>query len=216
MGSKKSKYKHIIWDWNGTLFDDAHLCVEILNTMMAKRGLQSITLGNYRKEFGFPVIDFYKMRGFDFEQEDFDDVANEYISLYNSRRVECKLRDGALEILRAIETSGLKQSILSAYHQELLEQVVEYFDITGFFTNICGLNDYYANCKIDLGKKLIGTTGLNSADILLIGDTAYDFKVAQQIGCDCILLTNGHQSRDRLEKCGVEILGSIGQLKLYL
>lgn len=203
------QYKHIIWDWNGTLFDDAHLCVEILNTMMAKRGLQSITIESYRKEFGFPVIDFYKMRGFDFEQENFDDVANEYISLYNSRRVECKLRDGALEILQAIETSGLKQSILSAYHQDLLKQVVEYFDITGFFTNICGLGDYYANCKIDLGKKLIGTTGLNSADILLVGDTAHDFEVARQIGCDCVLLTDGHQSKEKLKSCGVPVLESI-------
>ena len=213
MRSKKSKYKHIIWDWNGTLFDDAHLCVEILNTMMAKRGLQNITIESYRMEFGFPVIDFYKMRGFDFEQEDFDDIANEYISLYNSNRSQCKLRDNVIEVLQAIEEAGLKQSILSAYHQKLLEQIVEQTGIRSFFESLSGLNDYYANCKIDLGKKLIEGLGLDAGQALLIGDTVHDFEVSKEIGCDCILLTDGHQSRDRLEKCGVEILGSILEFK---
>jgi len=213
MRSNKAKYKHIIWDWNGTLFDDAHLCVEILNTMMAKRGLSAITLENYREHFGFPVMDYYVQLGFDFEQEDFDDVANEYILLYNSMRCECSLRENALQVLDAVEKVGLKQSILSAYHQELLEQVVEYFDITVFFTNICGLGDYYANCKIDLGKKLIETTGLGASDILLVGDTAHDFEVARQIGCDCVLLTDGHQSKERLETCGVPVLDSILEVK---
>ena len=214
--AKMKQYKHIIWDWNGTLFDDAHICVEILNTMMAKRGLQSITLENYRKEFGFPVVDFYKMRGFDFEQEDFDEAANEYISLYNNNLSQCALRENAIEVLKAIEQAGLKQSILSAYHQKLLEQIVEQTGIRHFFESLSGLNDYYANCKIDLGKKLIEGLGLDVGQILLIGDTVHDFDVSKEIGCDCVLLTGGHQSRGRLEKCGVKIFESIGQLKQYL
>jgi len=206
------QYKHIIWDWNGTLFDDAHLCLEVLNAMMGERDLSLITLESYRENFRFPVIDYYVDLGFDFDAEDFDDVANEYIALYNSRRCECKLREGSIEVLQAIEKAGLKQSILSAYHQDLLEQVVEYFDITGFFTNICGLGDYYANCKIDLGKKLIETTGLEKNDVLLVGDTVHDFEVAEKIGCDCVLLTDGHQSEEKLKSCGTEVLKSIEEV----
>ena len=114
--------------------------------------------------------------------------------------------------MQVIEKAGLKQSILSAYHQDLLEQVVEYFDITGFFTNICGLGDYYANCKIDLGKKLIETTGLEKKDVLLVGDTAHDFEVAEKIGCDCVLLVDGHQSKEKLKSCGVPVLSSIEEV----
>ena len=210
------QYKHIIWDWNGTLFDDAHLCVEVLNAMLVKRSMSVTNRDDYRQQFRFPVIDYYVDLGFDFDAEDFDDVANEYIALYNSHRYECKLREGALEVLQAIDNAGLKQSILSAYHQDLLEQVVEYFDITGFFTNICGLGDYYANCKIDLGKKLIEATGLEKNDILLVGDTAHDFEVAEKIGCDCVLLTNGHQSKQKLKACGVEVLESIEGVNNYV
>ena len=30
-------YRHVIWDWNGTLLDDAWLCVEVLNGLLARR-----------------------------------------------------------------------------------------------------------------------------------------------------------------------------------
>ena len=33
------KYRHIIWDWNGTLFNDTWLCVELTQTMLGERGL---------------------------------------------------------------------------------------------------------------------------------------------------------------------------------
>ena len=50
-------YKHIVWDWNGTLLDDAWLCVEVLNQMLSQRGRAAITLEFYRQHFKFPVID---------------------------------------------------------------------------------------------------------------------------------------------------------------
>ena len=36
------KYSHILWDWNGTLLDDAWLCVEVMNSMLAERDLPQI------------------------------------------------------------------------------------------------------------------------------------------------------------------------------
>jgi len=30
------KYRHIIWDWNGTLFDDLHIVVESVNASLAQ------------------------------------------------------------------------------------------------------------------------------------------------------------------------------------
>ena len=41
------KYKHIIWDWNGTLVNDLTLCVDLLNVSLEKRGLPLISEDNY-------------------------------------------------------------------------------------------------------------------------------------------------------------------------
>src|SRR5258708_2287908 len=41
------RYRHVIWDWNGTLLDDTWLCVEVLNTLLPDTALPPITLGKY-------------------------------------------------------------------------------------------------------------------------------------------------------------------------
>lgn len=62
------KYKYIIWDWNGTLLDDAALSVEVFNKMCDNFGLPNISLETYRADFKFPVIKFYEEHGYDFSK----------------------------------------------------------------------------------------------------------------------------------------------------
>ena len=76
------KYKHIIWDWNGTLLDDTWLCVEGINDSLKKRSLQTITKEIYRKVFSFPVEDYYKRLGFDFKKEPFEVAGDEFVAYY--------------------------------------------------------------------------------------------------------------------------------------
>ena len=153
-----------------------------------------------------------KQLGFDFDAEDYHAVANEYIGAYNSRRFQCKLRTGALETLQSVRYAGLSQSILSAYHQKLLEEVIDYFGISSYFEHLFGLNDYYANGKADIGKELINELEIDADLALLVGDTIHDHEVAKEIGCDCVLIDGGHQSKQRLQTCGVQVLDSIEQV----
>jgi phosphoglycolate phosphatase len=44
-------YAHIIWDWNGTLFDDAWLCVDIMNILLQRRNKPLITYPQYLEIF---------------------------------------------------------------------------------------------------------------------------------------------------------------------
>ena len=66
------KYKHVIWDWNGTLVDDTWLFVDIMNGVLKDRNLQGITLDDYRNVFDFPVQDYYTKLGFNFSEEAFE------------------------------------------------------------------------------------------------------------------------------------------------
>ena len=53
---KPMKYQHVIWDWNGTLLDDAVATVKAVNSMLHNRKLGSITLKEYREHITYPVI----------------------------------------------------------------------------------------------------------------------------------------------------------------
>jgi len=76
---------HIVWDWNGTLLDDTEACIDALNEMLAKRGLEPITLDFYRRHFAFPVRSFYERIGVKLANEDWDRLAREYHDAYHAR-----------------------------------------------------------------------------------------------------------------------------------
>jgi len=53
-------------------------------------------------------------------------------------------------------------------------------------------------------------------DALLIGDTVHDYEVAKALGVDCVLIPNGHQSREKLLLCNVPILDNITHVVAYI
>lgn len=207
-------YTHIIWDWNGTLFDDAWLCVEIMNALLQKRSKPQITYPQYLNIFDFPVKDYYRRAGFDFAEESFEILAAEYIHEYDTRQIECTLQPHAQEVLQAYHDRGITQSILSACHQDRLDQIVRYFAIRPFFYELVGLSDYYAACKISNGKKLLDGLGLPATEVLLVGDTTHDFDVAKELGIDCVLIAGGHHSREKLDSTGAVIKNSLREVSV--
>ena len=65
-------HTHLIWDFNGTILQDMDLGIRCTNTMLAERGLPVIpSVEAYREIFGFPIDEYYRRLGFDFEKEDY-------------------------------------------------------------------------------------------------------------------------------------------------
>ena len=205
----KQKYSHIIWDWNGTLLDDVAWCIECINVMLAKRELPIIQdISAYHGVFVFPIIQYYKNIGFDFQQEPFEKLAKEYILLYHSNKSgNSKLHANAEKVLTTIYNMGVTQSILSASEiSNLLSQMNE-FNIDRYFDEILGLPDIYGKSKIDIGLDYMARKNIDKA--LLIGDSVHDYDVATALGTDCVLIPNGHQSREALIASGVPVFDDI-------
>ena len=51
-------------------------------------------------------------------------------------------------------------------------------------------------------KKL----GLDSKEVLLIGDTDHDFEVAKALEVDCLLISHGHHCYSRLIQTGAPVI----------
>ena len=128
-------YKHVIWDWNGTLLDDTWLCVEVLNNLLSKRGRAPISATDYRLNFGFPVIHFYEYLGFDVDVDSFERVSKEFIGDYGARWLEeCHLHHEVTETLDTLSAPRrMSHSILSAAQQDALELGIGHYGIRGHF-----------------------------------------------------------------------------------
>ncbi len=206
-------YKGIIWDWNGTLLNDTQLAVDSMNGILLRRNLPELSVNGYQNVFTFPVKAYYQSIGFDFAVEPFEIPAMEFIDVYNRLVWDCSLHESTMEVLNFFKNCGIRQFILSAMMQDTLDQCLEYYKITHFFEHISGLDNHYANSKLDTGKLMIGKLNLDPKELLLVGDTIHDFEVASELGCSCILVSNGHQSYERLKSTGVLVIGDLLQLK---
>jgi phosphoglycolate phosphatase len=206
------KYKHIIWDWNGTLFDDAWLCREIMNGMLGRRGLLPLSAERYAHIFDFPVKDYYQRAGWDFEREPFLKLSDEFIEEYERRKLECPLREGAVEVLSRNTRGGTPQSIISAAKQSSVEEMVKWYRVEKLFVNVRGLDNHHAFGKVDIGLKWVTELNIPPGEILMIGDTTHDHEVAMAMGVDCVLIPSGHQDKERLESSGAPVVDSLDEL----
>lgn len=209
---KLENYKHVIWDWNGTILNDVNLSVELINNLLKERNIKTLSINEYRKVFTIPVKNYYAALGFDFEKESFEIVGKKWMDEYERRKFECKIYDGIIEVMQKIKQLKIGQSILSAYSQHTLEEMANHFGLTEYFEHIVGLDNIYAAGKMHLGQMLIKKLGNGKGETLMIGDTLHDFEVAQEIGADCVLLSGGHQDKDKLLSTGSIVIDDIKEL----
>ena len=204
--------RSIIWDWNGTLLNDLDLCIASINSLLQKRHLKLLNHNTYKEVFSFPVKDYYTAVGFDFSKEDFAIPAREFIDLYNKNVANCTLHSEAFLVLDHIKNKKIKQFVLSAMQEDMLEQTLIEQKIFDYFEGIAGLNHHYATSKIERGEELIRKYRINKELTIMIGDTIHDYEVAEQLGIRCILIANGHQSAERLKSTGATVIENLGDL----
>ena len=202
----------LVWDWNGTLLDDVRACIEAIGVMLAERGLPAVDAARYRDAFRFPVREYYREIGFDLERENWDAICERYHDLYAVTSRSSPLRPGTVEALQALSRRGFNMFILSACKLSILTRMAAERGVIDYFAGMYGLSNLHAHSKAGLGFKLMSALECGSGDALLIGDTTHDWEVAAEIGCDCVLMTGGHESEQRLLKCGCPLVASMPEL----
>ena len=208
---------YVIWDWNGTLLDDVTVCLAVMDRMLSRRGLAPIgDVERYREIFTFPVRDYYALAGLDMDAEPFVELADEYMTGYRAAAGACPLMEGAAETLDALDDMGAVQILASASRQDDLERQVVERGLAGRFSAVLGMTDQLGGGKAGLAARYLAENNIAPADVVFVGDSVHDWDQARELGCRCVLIAAGHQSRDRLAATGVAVLDDIRQLPGWL
>lgn len=209
------KYKNIIWDWNGTILDDAYIAYEATDTLLKKYGYPQITYDYYRDNMDTPIENFYS-KIFDLNKESMDKLNEEWGVLYNMRSQTLAMHRGVDMVLSAFRDVPCRQVVLSAFQTvEILSQA-ERFDIADYFEEILGTESLQMESKTVRGKRYMQQNKMSPDCTLYIGDTVHDFETAKALGVDCLLISCGQQSVKMLQKCDAPIFENYAQIRDYL
>jgi len=184
--------------------------------MLDKRSKRILTnVSEYHAAFCFPIIEYYRNVGFDFNEEPFEDLAQEYIEMYHGEGSDSvALHKNAEYVLKTIRSLQISQVILSASAQNNLEMQLNPFDIRLYFDEVLGISDIYAKSKLEIGIDYLSRNHIQNG--VMIGDTVHDFEVAQAMGMECILVAHGHQSKEKLVECNVPVFDNLEEVLSHL
>ena len=208
-----NKIKHIIWDWNGTLVDDGWLFTELINRVLKKRGLKEISLEGYRQAFCFPLEKYYERLGFNFNVERYDVPSMEFVHLYNKNKYRPYLYKKAISLLKKMKERGIKNHLLSAQNHSSLLELANFYTVSDLFETISGTDNLHARGKSALANKLITNLGVRAHEVLFIGDTNLDIKIATAKQSFVVAAAYGHQSKNRFpNQKNILIVNSFNEL----
>jgi phosphoglycolate phosphatase-like HAD superfamily hydrolase len=212
---------HIVWDWNGTLFDDLDLVVQSVNHGLAGFGAAPIDLDGYRSHYTRPVKLFYdRVIGRVISAEEWIAVDRVFHDAYRAALDQARLTADAADALTTVASGGHTQSLLSMFPHLDLIPLVERLGISQFFDRIDGLPDSgtgdlkAAYLERHLRNLIMGE---DPASVVVIGDTPDDAIAASHVGARPILYDGGSHHRRDLEATGALVASTlVGAVSLAL
>lgn len=188
--------RYVLWDWNGTLLDDTQAALDTLNLMLKRRGRDPIAMDFYRDHFAFPVKPFYEEIGVRVEDEDWDALAREYHAIYAT--MPKRLNAETMAALERVKAAGVKQSIISALRQDLLDEATAFYGVKPYMECVYGVDNLDGSSKLDRALELL--TRIKGVEPVVIGDALHDKEVADALGVECVLCAQGSHAGWRLRE----------------
>ena len=199
---------HVIWDWNGTLFNDAHYSWGIFCSVCRFAGVPEVSFERFQRVYQHPVEEMYRAAGFTITTETFNELTQYWHSQYIAGVHELTLFDDAKDALSLAKSHGITQHIVSALPHDILTKNVSHQQIDKEFASVRGLTDLAGRSKLANAQTLVASLDHKPYEILVIGDSSHDAEVAMALGAQCVLVSCGYEDTERLSRHGFPIVHS--------
>jgi phosphoglycolate phosphatase len=195
--------KLVFFDWNGTILSDTAASLASVNKVLALFDVNPVTIKRYRELFEIPITKFYSDVGVNEKifSANHSKIQKTFHDSYEKRARHCRTRSGAHVLLKWLHSEGIKSVILSNHtvdgiypHLRRLK-LERYVDAVLANDSILhtGLKDKTRRAE-DFAKE----NKIDPKQILVVGDSPEEARIARQLGARSVLVTGGWSSESRL------------------
>lgn len=175
------RYKHVIFDIDGTMLDSAYADITALQRVM--RELQGKEYESHELRFALGIPGEVALKQLGVNEVP---VANQ---LWNSymQELSCtmKLFDGIKELLVELKNRGIKLGIITSKNKKEFHNDFIPFGIDTYFDTVITVEDSIApKPSIEPMLAYLNKTGVKPQEALYIGDTLYDRECSVNAGVD--------------------------------
>lgn len=193
----------VIFDWNGTIMNDAEVMFETCNHMLEYHGAPRISRTQFEETFTLPWILFYEKNGVSLDATDVADHQNEYLKKFRETELvrNPKPHENLGKVLEWLKEKKLEIAILSGHHESDIRERIKKFKLERFIDLVIG-----EETAEEMGKEKKRTEVLFKAlaarpnECIYVGDLSADIRIGRLAGMKTIAMVSGYQSEDALRK----------------
>ncbi len=199
-----NKYKYALFDLDGTLTDPGEGITRSVQYALAKFGIH---VENRQELFCFigpPLHESFEVY-YGFSRPDAMKAVDYYREYYAVKGIfENLVYDGIRDALAALRERGIKVCLATSKPEFYAEQILEHFDLDGYFTAVAGSEMDGTRTKkaevVERALMLLGNPDVK--DCVMIGDREHDVLGGKAHGLDTVGVLFGYGSREELERTG--------------
>ena len=187
----------VIFDLDGTLSDSAEGIVKSINYALSKLGVKEQPVEDLLQYIGPPLnIIIERLTGKNDEEFLLKGIKFFRERYFSIGYMENVLYEGIAETLKQLVDRGDILCVATAKRQDIAENVLKYFEIDKYFTQVHG-SDLYRK-KADILRDMINDSTLNDRPMIMIGDRDSDFRAAGEVGMTSLAVRWGYGNEEEL------------------
>ena len=212
-------YDYVLFDLDGTLSASAPGIKRCIELTLSEMGKKCPDLSDFSRYIGPPLVDtFQNLCGL--SEEEAKEALCVYLRIYDTEGEPLNtLFEGSEELLCRLYESDAKAAICSSKHQQSVEKVCRFLDITKYFDALCGSDGTPERKEkediIPFATKTLG--GTLKDRVVMIGDTKFDARGARIAGVDFVAVSYGYGTMETMKAEGATIfVNSVKELEKLL
>jgi HAD superfamily hydrolase (TIGR01509 family) len=194
--------KLIVWDFDGTLVDSRPLIEAGMAHALDRLGLDRKVMGEWLRYVGLPVEEGIR-RTFDALGLGVDEVLVAYRSFgHIDHEHLLQPFEGMPELIAELQGRGQAMALATSKRRVPLDRQLAALGWSGAFSPIVTPDDVACG-KPDPESlhRILELTGLEPAELLMVGDTPFDLDMATAAGVPAIAVGHGFYSAEALAAC---------------
>lgn len=205
--NKKYKYKYIVFDFDGTLFDTSEGIIYCLMYTLNKKNITKENRVN-KSLIGSPLAKIFK----NIFSHKSDSFINECINIFRNEYktkgiLMVKPIKGMQDLLDIFRKEELHLEIVSNKPKLFITRILKRFEILNYFERIEATNINNKNSsKSLLLQNIIKKLNIKSDNVIMIGDRSDDIIAAKANNVFSVGVTYGYGSKQELISSGADLI----------
>ena len=198
MLNPEKNYPAIVFDWDGTLFDSAAVIAECIQQAARDMALPVPDHRTARHVIGLGLNDSLRHAMPSLAADRYPEFLALYRGYFLEREDSLSLFPGVTELLADLKERGHRLAVATGKPRRGLERALAASGIGPLFTaSRCG-DETQSKPDPAMLLELMSELRLQASDLLMVGDTSHDLRMAKNAGVDAVAVSYGAHPEDAL------------------